>query len=87
MKITDIQNQILSVLQHGYGGEWCYNYSQLEGETKLDRATLQKEIKELKRLGLVVVEHGLMTDDGEVAGSGFTIPYLKMKELDNILKY
>lgn len=87
MKLTDNQNHILSILQHGFGGEWCYNYKHLEGETKLDRKTLQAEIKILKKMGLVEARHGLMTEDGEVAGSGFTIPYKKYSEIKDQLRY
>lgn len=87
MNITDNQNKILSILQHGYGGEFCYNYGHLVSDTKLDRKTLEKEIKQLKDMGLVETHKGLLTEDGEVAGSGFTIPYKKMAELEGILKY
>lgn len=43
--LTDNQNKILSVLQHGYSGEICYNYRHLEAETGLNRKTLQQEMR------------------------------------------
>lgn len=87
MKLTDNQDKILSVLQHGYGGEFCYNYDQLEYETALTRTVLKEEIKILKELGIVQYVRGLMTEDGEVAGSGFTIYYNKMRELEGLLTH
>lgn len=87
MKLTENQNKILSALQHGYGGEFCHNYTHLEHDTELDREILKIEVKQLRKMGLVQYVRGLMTEDGEVAGSGFTIPYKKMKELEGLLKY
>lgn len=87
MRLTENQNKILSILQHGAGEEICYYYRFLVSDTGLDLETVKKEVQELKRLGLVEYVRGLMTEDGEVAGSGFTIPYGKIKELEPFLKH
>lgn len=85
VQLNKNQIAILKVLSDGYGGERCYYYRYLEGDTGLDRKTLEIEIKELKKIGFVEAVRGLMTEDGEVAGSGFTIPYRKMKEVEPLL--
>lgn len=51
--------------------EHCLNYAWLEGVNGLDRKGLQPVIKRLKELGFIEFWRGLMTEDGEVAGSGW----------------
>jgi len=46
---------------------------------------LKKAVQHLKQLGYVVVEHGLMNDDGEVAGSGFSLAYEKRRLIDEMI--
>ena len=67
--LTENQYKILKSLEND---EMCYYYSYIEKETKLSREVLEKEVKTLRKAGLVLYVRGLMTDEGEVAGSGFS---------------
>lgn len=79
--LTENQYKILAASSD----EWCYPYSHFESETGLDRKTLQKEMKQLRELGLMEYVRGLMTEDGEVAGSGFGRPYRNNREIEELI--
>ena len=61
--------------------ELCYYYSWLEENTGYSREVLKAEITDLREQGLVEHVKGLMSEEGEVKGSGFQIPYGKRKEV------
>lgn len=67
--LTEQEYKVLKTLSGT--DEECYNYAYLEGDTGLSRKWLQPIIAKLRQLGYVEYWRGLMTDDGEVAGSGF----------------
>lgn len=70
--ITEVEYQVLrSIMEHDT--DMCYPYSWIMDYTKLDRAETKKAVDHLRELGIVEFYRGLMTDDGEVAGSGFGI--------------
>lgn len=56
---------ILTVLYDG--AEYCHNYDGIGGKTPENIAA----IKELREHGMIEFYRGLMTEDGEVAGSGW----------------
>lgn len=65
---------------------YCYDYSWLESETGLTRKELEPEVASLRSTGLVEHIKGLMTDDGEVAGSGFQIVYAKRQQVRDLIE-
>lgn len=79
------RNQYEILVRMDIFGEWYYPYSHFK-ETGLDLATLKKEIKILRDLGLVRYQRGLMDDDGMVAGSGHGISYKKTSLVSSLLK-
>jgi hypothetical protein len=46
---------------------------------------LKKAVQNLKKLGYVITEKGLMNDDGEVCGSGFSLNYQFKPEISQML--
>lgn len=88
IKLTEIQKKILEkalwVYGH-YGSDMSYfGYS-----TLMDIGTkkeLQPEMKVLRGLGLLTYARGLMNEDGEVCGSGYSIPYGKFDETKQLLE-
>lgn len=68
--LTKNQYEILVRLddEYAYG---FYHFSDLG----LTKKQLSAEFKVLREEGLVKFCRGLMNDDGEVCGSGYTIPY------------
>lgn len=67
-KLEPIDEHILVVLSGTE--EHCCGYWSLESP-EYKRPELKKAIKKLRDLGYVEYWRGLMTEDGEVAGSGF----------------
>lgn len=66
----------LEILQGLSNDEMCYAYNYICDITfpeVLERKEAQKIIKRLRGLGLVRYVRGLMTEDGDVAGSGFCL--------------
>ena len=49
------------------------NFRQMSAATGADRSEIKRAIADLKSADLVVFASGLMTDDGEVAGSGYAL--------------
>lgn len=49
-------------------GEWCVGYRGITGEKSPENV---KAIKELKENDMIIFYRGLMTEDGEVCGSGW----------------
>lgn len=67
-QLTDIQYGILSIM----GSDWCYGFRHFD-ELNLTKKELSKEFKILKEARLVYFSNGLMTEENEVAGSGYGI--------------
>lgn len=67
--LTDQENDVLIAMSSSE--EHCVAYSNLEYGTNLKRKELEPIIKHLKELGYITFWRGLMTDEGEVAGSGW----------------
>ncbi len=64
-------------------GELCVSFNHISSETKLDRKAVRKACRSLARKGLAGYYRGLMTEDGEVAGSGYSITYAGRDFIDN----
>lgn len=69
--LTEVEYQVLQALQHDT--DLCYGYGWIMDYTKVDRKETKKAVDHLRELNIVEFHRGLMTDDGEVAGSGFGI--------------
>lgn len=67
--LTELEDDVLIALSSTE--EYCHNYLSLESNTGIKKKYLQSIIKHLKELGFIEHWKGLMTDDGEVAGSGW----------------
>lgn len=68
-RLSDHENDVLMAMSSNE--EHCIAYSNLEYDTHCKRPELQKIIKRLKELDYIEFWRGLMTEDGEVAGSGW----------------
>lgn len=64
-------------------GESYYPYRAIKVD--LPPKELRREMKGLREMGLTEYARGLMTEEGEVAGSGYTIPYDKIGEVEKIV--
>lgn len=64
----------LSCLQYmaEYGGrDYFFNFITIMSHVDLTRAQVKRAVRSLARKGLAEFRSGLMTEDGEVAGSGY----------------
>ena len=76
LEITEQERLVLETLfEYAYDSERCISFDWIESETKLNRKEVQKACRSLREKGLVEFYRGLMTDDGEVAGSGYCTSY------------
>lgn len=67
--LSNLEEDILAAMCSD--AEYCINYSILSRQLKVDRKYLEPAIKNLKSFGYLEFWRGLMTEDGEVAGSGW----------------
>lgn len=77
-QLTKIQYEILSELRE----DWFYPFRHFE----FTRKELKKEFKILREAGLAEFSNGLMTEDGEVCGSGYGRNRNARDEIDKLLK-
>ena len=68
---TPTENEVKII--RALSDEYYYPYSYIEDETGLSRSEAKESIDKLRIVGVVRFARGLMTEDGEVAGSGFGI--------------
>lgn len=70
--LTDVEYNVLrSILTQDC--DLFYGYGWIEDYTGVDRKETKKAVDHLRELGILSYASGLMTEDGEVAGSGFGI--------------
>lgn len=73
--LSDVQKKMLTEMLTWR--EYCYGYWQFDIQKEngeyLDKKELRKEMKPMLDIGIVKHVKGLMNDDGEVCGSGFSI--------------
>ena len=82
MKIEELTKTQYDILIK-MSSDWCYPFSHFD-ELNLTRKELSKEFKILRESGLVEFCRGLMTEDGEVAGSGYGMD--SVEEIDRLLE-
>ena len=82
IELTQLQYDILVEMDR----EYCNNYATLEYKTKYDKKTLQQGIKELKAMNLLEFQRGLFTEDGETAGSGWSLEYSTWQKTQDLLE-
>jgi hypothetical protein len=68
-RMTDNEKAVLAEIPPG--NEYCVGYRYLTGMNDLSKAQLKPIIARLKDMGFIEFHRGLMTEDGEVAGSGW----------------
>ncbi|MCA2014408.1 hypothetical protein LCM17_23155 [Cereibacter sphaeroides] len=63
----------LSVLRAVPRNDWCVSLGRLAAVTEIPREICRGLVAELRSEGLVTYRKGLLTEDGEVAGAGYTL--------------
>jgi hypothetical protein len=76
--LNEVQQKLLKNLyecnQHAYDEGWCFSYASISDDLQgVERKELTKNMRRLRKLELALYQRGLMNEDGEVAGSGFSI--------------
>jgi hypothetical protein len=78
---------VLSELRYSFDaeGQLCFiSFDPLARLTGLDRKTVRRACRALRRKGFAQFGRGLWTDDGEPAGSGYAITRAGVAALDAI---
>ncbi len=70
--LSDSEQRVLEKLA-ACGGEYSYSFDTIMTDTGLIRPVVQTACRSLKKKGLAMFFRGLMDDDGNVAGSGYTV--------------
>ena len=72
-RVNENEKAVLSFLveQNDYDGFYFFSFSRIMDATGLDRKSVRKACRSLKRKGLAKFGSGLWTEDGEPAGSGY----------------
>lgn len=65
-------------------GGMCLSFRPIIEDTGLDRKTVRKCCRSLKRKGLTDFYRGLMNDDNNVAGAGYCITREGINLIDNL---
>lgn len=74
IEVFELSDDHISVLQSlGGDDELAFYYRHVEGETGFDRKKCKKLMDELRKHDYAVYVNGLFNEDGETAGSGFSI--------------
>lgn len=68
-----IEGLRLSVLRAVPRNDWCHSLGRLAVETNVPREICRGIVAELRSDGLVTYRKGLLNEDGEVAGAGYTL--------------
>lgn len=75
VKLGEHQRRVLGVLAEGFNGDDCewraYYFRHVQKLTGLTLSQARRACRTLAGKGLAKCEHGLLTEDGEVAGSGY----------------
>jgi len=75
IKINPTEHAVLEVLEANSrrDGELCITFSWIADDAKLALKEVRRACRSLKKKGLAEFYRGLMTEDGEVAGSGYCV--------------
>lgn len=76
LKVLEVLNELTRT-----HGETCIAFDYILGETKLPLKEIRNACRSLTKKGLAEFYRGLMTEEGEVAGSGYCISYEGQKYL------
>lgn len=63
----------ITVLRAIPRNDWCLSLGHLSADTDIPREICRGILAELRADGLATYRKGLLTDDGEVAGAGYTL--------------
>ena len=77
-QLTDIQFEILDSMSW----DWGYPFRHFDGT----KEEVRKELHILRDAGLVQYWRGLMTDDGEIAGSGYALNCNAKNIIEKLMK-
>lgn len=67
--LTDFEQEVLITLHSD--AEYCHNYKSISRNLNVEKEDLVPAIEKFKKLGFLEYYRGLMTEEGEVAGSGW----------------
>ena len=73
MKMDDLELKIKIIEAFLENYELAYRYKYFENKTGENRDRIKKIMDELRRIGMVELVRGLFDDDGQLAGSGFSL--------------
>lgn len=68
----------------GYLEPWYYPFKPIMKQTGLDRRTVRRHARYLKRKGFAEFHAGLWNEDGEPAGAGYCITKAGLEYLDRM---
>lgn len=85
--VTEDTYEIFESLWWAYKLETCPNYAHLKIDTGKNKEDIKKLLDVLKKMGFVKTYRGLMTEEGEVAGSGFSLTSLEAFYLVELALY
>jgi len=74
MKLNDNELAVLKVLAEAYSWDedFCFSpFAPLMEQTGLDRATVRRACRSLRRKGLTRYQSGLWAETGELSGAGY----------------
>jgi hypothetical protein len=79
--LTEDNYDLIETMWSAYNHDYCPNYASLEQDTGKTKKELKQLLEPFKKLGFIKSVKGLMTEDGEVAGSGFWVNGLQANQL------
>lgn len=71
-ELTKDEWDVLGALEMGYNSELAYSFAQVSANIDLDCNVVASACRKLRGLGYAEYTRGLMTEDGECAGSGYS---------------
>lgn len=72
MNLNPTERKVLAALVPSYGDFGYLNFKGIASRTRLTRKEIRRACRSLARKGLAEYGRGLWSDDGEVAGSGYS---------------
>lgn len=86
IKLTNQENKVLGFLACADRDFGCYPFHALARETCLTVREVRRACRSLARKGLVQCYHGLWTESGEMAGSGYGATDVGRKAWDEMIE-
>lgn len=86
MRLKPDETKVLAALASIGGGDFSYaNFRSIARRTRMNRRSIRLACRSLARKKLAVFGRGLWTEDGEVAGSGYSVTALGVEVADDKL--